>query len=282
MLPFAIAALAALAGCAHGREAELSQMRETLDHVQADAEGRVGQLDGDGKDDAKIPAQSTDKARKGNTPQLQSVRLNASDMDEADVKEDADRPQLKMTGQPGYAGRRGRNASSDRSGPNSMEPSGGPVPESPAQAADPDTVKFESQGTPGRPSALDPAAKRAYEHALGLVHDKKYDAALDALAGFLVKWPDHPYADNAHYWRGECYFAQGKYEQAESQFAGLVARFPLGNKVPDALLKLSITRTKLGKTAEANAAREQLERDFPRTDAARRARGEAPSRKEKQ
>lgn len=260
-------------GCAHGREAELSQMRETLDHVQEDAEGRVGRLTGDGREDAKV--QAPEPAKKSNVPQLHAVRLNASDMDDGDAKEEADRPQLKVVGQPGYR----RNRSDGSRAQNSMEPSGGALPEPPAPA-DPDVVKFESQGKAERPSALDPNAKRAYERALGLVHDKKYDAALEALAGFLVKYPDHPYADNAHYWRGECYFAQGQYEKAEEQFAGLVARFPLGNKVPDALLKLSLTRTKLGKTAEAKAARDQLERDFPRTDAARRARGE-PARKEK-
>lgn len=252
-------------------------MRETLDHVQADAEGRVGKLDGDAKDDTKVPV--PDKARKANLPPLQSVRLNASDTDDDDAKEEADRPQLKVIGQPGSSGRRRRGESA--SNPNSMEPSGGPVPEPPsARGPDPDTIKFESQGTPSKPSALDPAARKAYEHALALVHEKKYDSALEAFAGFLVKWPDHPYADNAHYWRGESYFAQGQYEKAEEQFAGLIARFPLGNKVPDALLKLSLTRTKLGKTAEAKAARDQLERDFPRTDAARRARGES-TRKEK-
>jgi tol-pal system protein YbgF len=114
-------------------------------------------------------------------------------------------------------------------------------------------------------------ARRAYDDALAMVYAKKYDAALDAFAGFLVKWPDHPNADNAHYWRGECYFAKGDFAQAEDQFRGVMLRFPMGNKVPDALLKLAITQDKLGKTAEATTTREKLRREYPRSEAARKS-----------
>jgi len=122
----------------------------------------------------------------------------------------------------------------------------------------------------GPPSALDPQAKRAYDAALALVSAHKYDEALDSLAAFLMKWPDHPYADNAMYWRGECYFARGDYVHASEQFEGVLSRFPAGNKVPDAMLKLGICRQKLG---DPNGAREvfvRLTQQFPRSEAARR------------
>ncbi len=123
---------------------------------------------------------------------------------------------------------------------------------------------------PPPPSAIDPEAKRAYDAALSLVTARQYDKALDSLAAFLVKWPDHPYADNAMYWRGECYFAQGDYVHASEQFEGVLARFPAGNKAPDALLKLGICRQKLG---DPNGARElfvRLSQQFPKSEAARR------------
>jgi tol-pal system protein YbgF len=123
------------------------------------------------------------------------------------------------------------------------------------------------------PSALDEGAHRAYDAALALVNAHQFDKALDAFAGFLVKWPDHPNADNAMYWRGECYYAKGEFLRAAEEFEGTLARFPLGNKVPDALLKLGICQQKLGNPAKAKTYFERLLRDFPRSEAARRIPG---------
>ena len=126
----------------------------------------------------------------------------------------------------------------------------------------------QSQGP--RPSALDPDARRAYDAALALVNGKHYTEALDAFAGFLLKYPDHPYVVNAMYWRGECYFAQGDYVRAMEQFEGVIARFPLGGKTPDALLKLGICQQKLGNPQKARTYFDKLQREWPRSDAARR------------
>jgi tol-pal system protein YbgF len=122
----------------------------------------------------------------------------------------------------------------------------------------------------GGGAALDPEAKRAYDAAVALVGGKQYDRALDALAAFLVRWPDHPYADHAMYWRGECYFAQGQYARAAEQFEGVLARFPAGAKAPDALLRLGMTRQRMGNAAGAKEAFDRLAREFPQTEAARR------------
>jgi tol-pal system protein YbgF len=121
----------------------------------------------------------------------------------------------------------------------------------------------------GTSSALDPAAKPAYEAAIALVSARQYDRALDALAAFLVKWPDHPYADNAMYWRGECYFAKGDYLRAAEQFEGVVTRFPAGNKAPDALLKLGISQQKLGNPLKAKEYFDRLAQAYPQSSAAR-------------
>jgi tol-pal system protein YbgF len=128
----------------------------------------------------------------------------------------------------------------------------------------------EGPASAARPSALDPSAKRDYEAALSLVNGKQYDAALDALAAFLVKFPDHPYADNALFWRGECYFAKGDYLRASEQFEGVVTRFPAGNKAPDALLKLGMSRMKLGDPGKAKEIFDRLAQTYPQSDAAHR------------
>jgi tol-pal system protein YbgF len=121
-----------------------------------------------------------------------------------------------------------------------------------------------------RPSALNPEARKAYESALALVNSKHYAQALDAFAAFLLKYPDHPYVVNAMYWRGECYYAQGDYVRAAEQFEGVVARFPLGGKTPDALLKLGLCQLKLGNPPKAQTYFDKLSSEWPRSDAARR------------
>jgi tol-pal system protein YbgF len=132
-----------------------------------------------------------------------------------------------------------------------------------------DEVPTDASGA-ARPGALDPAAKRDYEAALSMVTARQYDAALDALAAFLVKYPDHPYADNALFWRGECYYAKGDYLHAAEQFEGVFTRFPAGNKAPDALLKLGMSRMKLGDPAKAKEIFDRLAQTYPQSDAAHR------------
>jgi tol-pal system protein YbgF len=117
---------------------------------------------------------------------------------------------------------------------------------------------------------LDPAAPPAYDAAMAMVNARQYDRAIDAFAAFLVRWPDHPYANNAMYWRGECYFAKGDYARAADQFEGVVARFPAGAKAPDALLKLGMTRLKLGQPSKAKEVFDRLTQIYPQSDAARR------------
>jgi tol-pal system protein YbgF len=130
---------------------------------------------------------------------------------------------------------------------------------------------FDSTGgdSSGRSPAIDPEAKRAYDAALSLVNAKQYAKGLDAFAAFLVKWPDHPYADRAMFWRGDCYFAQGDYARAAEELTGLLARFPASPKAPDALLKLGISDQKLGRLADAKDCFDRLAQSYPQAEAAR-------------
>lgn len=122
----------------------------------------------------------------------------------------------------------------------------------------------------GKLSAPDAAALVDYEQAQKLVGGKKWQAALDAFAGFLLRYPDHAYAPNAFYWRGECYYALGDFGSAKAQFEGLLSRFPVAAKVPDALLKLGLSERKLGSMAKAKAAFDRLKREYPLSEAAKK------------
>jgi len=244
-----IAALAAAAalflGCAGpSEERHLDAMRAEIDAIQKDRDRAD-----DVSPEPDIAALGAPAVPPGG-PVPASVTLGPEEDQERDDAPDVDdpapRPAIRVFGAARPNGGRWR-------GDDQVEQSFPP-------GADP----------PSPPSALDPEAKRAYDAALSLVTARQYDKALDSLAAFLVKWPDHPYADNAMYWRGECYFAQGDYVHASEQFEGVLSRFPAGNKVPDSLLKLGICRQKLG---DPNGAREvfvRLTQQYPKSEAARR------------
>ena len=84
----------------------------------------------------------------------------------------------------------------------------------------------------------------------------------------IARYPTHDYADNAQYWLGEAFYDQHDYPRAVSEFRATVSAYPLGNKVPDALLKIGLAYAALGEPAKARAALEQVLRQFPKTSPA--------------
>jgi tol-pal system protein YbgF len=240
----------------------MAQMRDEISRVQADRdrfEQRVNQLElqaAEARDARKQdkPAEPG-PAQAPQTPKLRIVHLAPGQQPEGptdppaptsapEEDDNAPRPTIRVVGTPG----RGRM-------PDRIEQTNPEEPQPPKA---------------GRPSALDPEARRAYDAALALVQSGKHAQALDAFAAFLVRWPDHPYADNATYWRGEAYYAQGEFMRAAEQFEGVLARFPSGNKAPDALLKLGMCSVKLGNPQKARSLFERLLKEHPRSDAAKR------------
>jgi tol-pal system protein YbgF len=263
----ALAVISCLAaGCARTAEerqladmsAEIDQLQQSRDRADreelptAAAESQTGTLPAPVL--PALPPSPVSKAEPADQDAITlgapaSFRAQSSDSDDeyADTEDPSPRPVIRVFGSARGNGRSWR-------GEDATEPSGG-------DAAD----SRRDQGT-----TLDPAAPVAYDAAIALVNAKRYDRALDAFAAFLVRWPDHPYADNAMYWRGESYYALGDYRRASEQFEGVLARFPAGSKAPDALLKLGMSHLKLGDPTAAKASFDRLTELYPQSDAARR------------
>jgi tol-pal system protein YbgF len=236
--------LALVSGCARtAEERQLDAMRADIDRIQEDRDRTDRSNLGSDPSEPPPTAGAGAAVVGGPTPAQDTVQVagDAPDDDYADPDDNTPRPRIRVFGSPRVSGRD-------------------------VEQVD-DAVT--SPGEPARLSPLDPDAKRAYDAAMSLVAAKKYDAALDGFAAFLVKWPEHPYADHAMYWRGECYFAAGDFAHASEQFEGVLARFPAGSKVPDALLKLGMSQQRLGNAAKADECFQRLTREFPQSEAAR-------------
>ncbi len=110
-----------------------------------------------------------------------------------------------------------------------------------------------------------------YQAALQLVSARRFEDAFAALSAFLRAHPDHPYADNAMYWRAETLYARRDFRGAELELSEMVRRFPQGNKVPDALLRLGFCRQRQGDPEGARQYFRRVVAGFPGSVAARLA-----------
>ncbi len=75
--------------------------------------------------------------------------------------------------------------------------------------------------------------------------------AIDGFKIYQDNFSQSPFADNALYWIGECYFSQKEYEEAISRYNELILNYPLGDKVPAAYLHKGISLTELDRKEEA-------------------------------
>lgn len=110
-----------------------------------------------------------------------------------------------------------------------------------------------------------------YQAALKAVSERKLGSALRALHGFLVKFPAHPYAHNALYWKGEVLYAERQYAQAVQAYEEVVRKQPRGSKSADALFKLGMSLRRMGNVQAAKQRFQQVQAQYPGSVAARLA-----------
>ena len=103
-----------------------------------------------------------------------------------------------------------------------------------------------------------------YQQALDHLRGGRHDEAVASFRGFVKQHPQHDLADNAQYWLGECFYDRKDYSTALREFRRVAEKFPQGNKVPDALLKVAFSYLALG---SARPARETLAGDRPQLPA---------------
>lgn len=242
-------------GCAHADSAADRHFAELQDAIGKDQVNQDRSNDGLGLLDVSPPDGKPAPAAKHDKSPPRTVSIG--DDDDAHENDDPNdpnaRPEIRLQGQGGGAARPVRGKTSRGRGEARIDP-----------------VDDGLHADAPRPAAFDPEAKKSYETALGLATSRQYERALEAFNAFLVRFPDHPYAENALYWRGECYFARGEYLRAAEQFEAVLARFGGGNKAPDALLKIGASHEKLGSSERAREYWERLRRDYPRSDAAKK------------
>ena len=95
--------------------------------------------------------------------------------------------------------------------------------------------------------------------------------AIDRLKHFAEMYPKHNKADDALYYAALGELGRGEVARSAALLELVVQRYPAGDVVQDAMLKLGEVRLRLRQPAEARAAYAQLVQSFPGTAAALQA-----------
>lgn len=113
--------------------------------------------------------------------------------------------------------------------------------------------------------------KSKYKAAFSLMKNKKYEAARLAFVEFKDTHPTSSLASNALYWAGEASLVLNKKQLGLDYFLEVITHYAKSYKAPDALLRAADTFKGLHKIEQAKASYLQIQKDYPESQAAKRA-----------
>lgn len=130
---------------------------------------------------------------------------------------------------------------------------------------------------PGEPAAdaamsAEPGPEELYERSLELLEQGRLTEAEAGFVRFLAANPDSDLADNAQFWLADSALRRTDVAAALAGFRAVVERYPAGNKVPDALLKVGACLAALGDVESAATVYRELVARFPDSAAGETAR----------
>jgi len=121
------------------------------------------------------------------------------------------------------------------------------------------------------PTSTEGQAKRVYDQAYLDLTRGNYSLAILGFKEFVRRVPESDMADNAQYWIGESYYAQGDFRQAVREFGKVMDKYAYGDKVPSALLKTGFAKLQLGDRSEAVSYFRQVSDEYPESEESRLA-----------
>lgn len=152
-----------------------------------------------------------------------------------------------------------------------LETAPAPVPISSAPAAN-QVVVTQVQPQPAQMQATSATVDNIYRDAMTSLKEGRLKDAEDGFGRVLQDSPEDRLADNAAYWLGEVYYSRKEYDRAVTVFKKLVKDYPVGDKVPDAVLKMGMAYDELGNPEKARESYNRVIDNYPYSDAARLAR----------
>lgn len=107
-----------------------------------------------------------------------------------------------------------------------------------------------------------------FERGLAALKTGELSRGVESLDRFANEFPKHAKADNAIYFSGLGLLGMSAFDDAAKRFEAVVKRYPAGDAVQDAMLRLAECRIRTNKPAEARAVYEKILKQFPGSAAA--------------
>ncbi|RLD11330.1 hypothetical protein DRI50_10145 [candidate division KSB1 bacterium] len=126
------------------------------------------------------------------------------------------------------------------------------------------TYQPPKTSVPGTPVSMVASGEyeQTYQKARESFEARDYQTALSLFQSLIASNPNHPLADNAQYWIGECHYALRQYDAAIMDFQK-VFTFPNSNKMADAQFKLVLCYLRKGEVEKAREEFQRLRAEFP-------------------
>lgn len=96
----------------------------------------------------------------------------------------------------------------------------------------------------------------------------EYQLALEGSEVFLDAYPDHPLGEEVHFIRGECFIEQDKHFDSLKEFSIILKKYPHGNRIPAALLRMAVSYEKIGEEELAAGIARRLIKEYPYSEEA--------------
>ncbi len=119
---------------------------------------------------------------------------------------------------------------------------------SPADTAPPQAGQSSAAD---RPETVSLDEQNAYDDALELLKQSRYQDFIVAARRFITTWPDSQLADDVWYWLAEAHYVNREFENALAGFETVVTRYADSERMPEALLKTGYVQYDIGAYDEA-------------------------------
>ena len=141
------------------------------------------------------------------------------------------------------------------------------------QSAAPSTpVTPESRSTYTPPATtVNPEPGKLYESAMSDIENKNFALAESRFLSFILQFPEHSLAPNAHYWLAESIYAQEKYDLAIKEFEKVRKKYPKSPKAIAALLKIGYSQIEKGDIKNGRNTLQKIIRSYKNSDEAKLA-----------
>jgi tol-pal system protein YbgF len=134
-------------------------------------------------------------------------------------------------------------------------------------AVDPSLAAGDGAAT-GAPRGIGLSPNRLFQTAMADYTSGSYSLAVTGFQEFLANWPKSEQADDAHYYMGNSYAQQKKYNEAVQAFTTVIQSYPTGDKVPEAYVDLGQVQRALGNTEAARTAWQTVLKMYPTSTSA--------------